>query len=132
MPIQDLGGIRQRIVHRLDEAAMRCPSSIAWDRFTFPQTDPEFCREEALCDHPGKTLDVRACMTGFQLMLQDDKGKYAHSGHALIFEGSRLVYKPQCNIGQWVPVQGTSAALMMSELCTANDLANMVPPPSVM
>ena len=73
-PMQNLEGIRQNIVRRLDEAAMRCPSSIAWDRFAFPQIDQEFWREEALCYHPGKMLNVRVHMMGFRLMLQDDKG----------------------------------------------------------
>ena len=60
-------------------------------------------------------------------MIQDDKGQYANSGHALIFEGSILVYDPQCDTAQWVPVQGMSAALMMTELRMSNDLGNMVP-----
>ena len=38
-----------------------------------------------------------------------------------------LVYDPQCDIAQWVPVWGASASLMMTELCMANDLSNMVP-----
>ena len=61
-------------------------------------------------------------MMGFRLMLQDDKGQYPNSGHILIFEGSMLVYDLQCDIVQWVPVWGTSAALTMMELCMANDL----------
>ena len=69
-------------------------------------------------------------MPGFRLMLQDDKGQYPHSSHALIFEGSMLVYDPQRDIEQWVPIWGTSATLTMSELCAANDLNNMVPSPS--
>ena len=117
MPVQNLEGIRQNIVRRLDEAAMRCPSNIVWDRFAFLQTDQEFWREEALCYCPGKMLDVGAHMTGFRLMLQDDKGEYTNSGHAIIFEGSMLVYDPQCDIAQWVPVWGASAALTMTELC---------------
>ena len=68
-------------------------------------------------------------MPGFRLMLQDDKGQYPHSGCALIFEGSMLVYDPQHDIAQWVPIWGTSATLTMMELCTANDLNNMVPSP---
>ena len=94
MPTQNLDGIRQNIVHRLDEAAMRCLSNIVWDKFTFPQTDQEFWREEVLCYHPGKTLDIGARMTGFRLMLQDDKVQYPNSSRALIFEGSMLVYDP--------------------------------------
>ena len=55
-------------------------------------------------------------MTGFRLMLQDDKGQYTNSGHAIIFEGSMLVYDAQRDIAQWVPVRGASAALTMTEL----------------
>ena len=69
-------------------------------------------------------------MLGFRLMLQDDKRQYPYSSHALIFEGSMLVYDPQWDIAQWVPIWGTSATLTMSELCAANDLNNMVPSPS--
>ena len=57
--------------------------------------DQECWREEALCYRPGKTLDVGMRMPGFRLMLQDDKGEYPHSGRALIFKGSMLVYDPQ-------------------------------------
>ena len=102
-------------------------SSIVWDKFVFPQMDQEFWREEALCYRPGKTLNVGVCMTGFRLMLQDDKGQYPNSGRALIFEGSMLVYDPQHDSAQWVPIWGTSATLTMTELRTANDLNNMVP-----
>ena len=72
-----------------------------------------------LCYHPRKVLDVIECahMTGFRLMLQDDKGQYTNSGHAIIFEGSMLVYDAQRDIAQWVPVRGASAALTMTELC---------------
>ena len=62
-------------------------------------------------------------------MLQDSKGQYPHSGHALIFEGSMLVYDPQWDFAQWVSVRGTLATLNMTELRMANDLHNMVPPP---
>ena len=40
-----------------------------------------------------------------------------------------LVYDPQHDIAQWVPVRGMSATLTMMELCMANDLNNMVPSP---
>ena len=105
-PVQNLDGMRQSIVHRLDETATRCTSSIVWDQFAFPQMDQEYWREEALCYRPGKMLDVGMCMPGFRLMFQDEKGQYPHSGHALIFEGSMLVYDPQRDIAQWVPIWG--------------------------
>ena len=95
MPVQNLDGIRRDIIFKLDEVAMQCTSPIAWDQFAFPQMDQECWREEALCYHPGKTLDVGMHMLGFRLMLQDDKGEYPHSGRTLIFKGSMLVYDPQ-------------------------------------
>ena len=128
-PVQNFEGIRQGIVCKLDEAVMRCTSSIVWDKFAFPQMDQEFWREEALCYHPGKMLNIGVHMTGFRLMLQDDKGQYPNSCHALIFEGSMLVYDPQHDIAQWVPVWGTPATLTMTELHVANNLNNMVPSP---
>ena len=104
MPVQNLGGVRQSIICKPDEAVMRYTSNIVWDQFAFPKMDDEYWREEALCYHPGKTLDIGACMLGFRLMPQDDKGEYPHSGHALIFEGSMLVYDPQWDIAQWIPI----------------------------
>ena len=76
--VQNLGGIRQNIVFKLDEIATRCTSPIAWDQFAFPQMDDECLREKALCYHPGKTLDVGTRMPGFRLMLEDNKGEYPH------------------------------------------------------
>ena len=69
MLMQNLDGIRWDIVYRLDEVATQSTSLIAWDPFAFPLTDDTCWREEALCYHPGKTLDVRAHMPGFKLML---------------------------------------------------------------
>ena len=68
-------------------------------------------------------------MPGFRLMLQDDKGQYPYSGRALIFEGSMLVYDPQWDIAQWVPIWGMLTTLTMMELRAANDLNNMVQSP---
>ena len=93
--VQNLDGIRQNIVLKLDKVATRCTSPIVWDQFAFPQTDDECWREEDLCYRSGKTLNIRMHMPGFRLMLQDDKGEYPHSGCAFIFEGSMLVYDPQ-------------------------------------
>ena len=55
-------------------------------------------------------------MPGFKIMLQDDNGEYPHMGRALIFEGSMLVYDPQRDLAQWVPVRGMSGTLTMPEL----------------
>ena len=69
-----------------------------------------------LCYHPRKMLNVGMRMTGFRLMLEDDKGEYTNAGHTIIFEGSMLVYDPQRDMTQWLPVWGVSAALTMTEL----------------
>ena len=79
MPVQNLEGVRQGIVHKLDEVAMQYTSDITWDQFAFPQMDQEYWREEALCYCPGKMLYIGVRMPGFRLMLQDDKGEYPHS-----------------------------------------------------
>ena len=130
IPVQDLRGVRQGIVRKLDEIATHDTSKIAWDQFAFPLTDQEGWGEEVLCYRPGKTLDVRTHMPGFRLMLQDDSEQYPHAGHTLIFEGSMLVYDPQWDIAHWVPIRGTSATLTMPELHAAYDLNNFVPSPS--
>ena len=56
--------------------------------------------------HPGKMLDVGRHMPGFRLTIQDDNEQYPHSSCALIFEGSMLVYDPQRDMAQWVPICG--------------------------
>ena len=85
---------------------MRTPSNIAWDRFAFPKTDKKHWREEVLCHLPRKVLDMGAWMPGFRVMLQNDDRHYSSVAHALKFEGSMLMYDPQRDIAQWVPVRG--------------------------
>ena len=58
VPVQNLDGVRQNIVHKLDESATRLTSNIVWDQFMFPQVDPDCWRQEMPCYHPGKILDV--------------------------------------------------------------------------
>ena len=48
MPLQNLDGIRQDIIYKLDEVAMRYTSIIAWDPFAFPQMDQNI-GEKKLC-----------------------------------------------------------------------------------
>ena len=100
-----------------------------WDRFAFPEMDQKYWREEVLCHHPGKVLDVGIWMLGFWFMLQDDDGCYSSLVHMLKFEGLMLMYDPQRDIAQWLPVRGLSASLTMMELSSANDLSNMFPSP---
>ena len=129
MPVQNVRGIKEDIVCRLDEVVRRHPSTTVWDRFVFPQTDQKYWWEEILSHYPGKVLNIGARMPGFRLMLQNEDGHYRSSAHTLKFEGSMFIYDPQKDIAQWVPVWGVSASLTMVELRSANDLHNMIPSP---
>ena len=129
IPMQNLEGIRQNIVRKLDEVATRCPSPIAWDPFAFPLLMIHGWREEALCTGPERHLTSERVCPDSKSCSRDDKGEYPYSGCALIFEGSMLVYNPQRDIAQWVPVRGMSGTLTMPELRVAHDLNNMVPLP---
>ena len=104
MPVQNFKGIRDAIVHRLDEVVMQCPSTTTWDRFAFPLADQNCWQEEVLCHYLGKVLDVGTHMPGFRLMLQNKDGHYTSMAHTLKFEGSMFIYDPQQDITQWVPV----------------------------
>ena len=68
-------------------------------------------------------------MPGFKIMLQNEEGLYSNSTHALKFEGDILIYNPQKDSAQWVPMWGMSMSLTSSELRSANDLNNMNPHP---
>ena len=126
---QDLEGIMEVIVCRLDEVAMHHPSTTAWDRFAFPQTNQKYWQEEVLSHYAGKVLNISVHMPGFQLMLQNEDRWYGNATHALKFEGSMFIYDPQRDISQWVLVWGVSISLTMVELRSANDHNNMNPSP---
>ena len=128
-PVQNLEGKRENIVCRLDEVATQCLSDIAWDKFAFPQTDQEFWCKEVLCYHPGKMLDVRAHKMGFRLMLQDNEGQYTNSAHALKIWSVNVCLLPAAWYHPMGTFVGACASLTMMELCTANDMNNMVPSP---
>ena len=66
-------------------------------------------------------------MLGIKLMMQNEEGRYRNATHALKYEVHMLIYDPQKDISQWVPVRGVSALLTSPELRLANDLNNMNP-----
>ena len=123
-PVQDLTGIKEHIVKRL-EVMIHTPSNTTWDRFAFPKTDQKYWREEVLCHHPGKVLDVGTWILGFRVMLQNYNVRYSSMAHVLKIEGSMLIYDLQRDIAQWVPVRGGVSFLTMMKLRSANDLNNM-------
>ena len=92
--------------------------------------DQKYWREEVLCHHPRKVLDVSAhACQGFRVKLQNDNRCYSSVAHTLKFEGSMFMYDLQRDIAQWVPVRGVLASLTMVEFRSANDLNNMFPSP---
>ena len=103
------------------------PLTTAWDRFAFPQNEEKHWKEEILSHYLGKVVDVRAHMPGIKLMMQNEEGSYGNTAHTLKYEGHMLIYNPQKDVSQWVPVRGVSASLTSSELQLANDLNNMNP-----
>ena len=128
-PQQDLNGIQEVIVHWLDEVATHCLLTTVWDRFTFPQTEEKYWKEEVLSHYLRKILDVGARMPGFKIMMQDKEGLYGKTTYALKFEGHMLIYNLQKDFAQLVPVRGVSTLLTSFELRLANDLNNMNPHP---
>ena len=103
------------------------PSITAWDHFTFPQTEEKHWTEEVLSHYPGKVVDVRARIPEIKLMMQNEERCYGNITCTLKYEGHMLIYNPQKDISQWVPVRDVSTSLMSLELRLANDLNNMNP-----
>ena len=114
-PQQDMNGVQEVIAHRLDEVATHHPSTMVWDRLTFPWTEEKYWKKKVLLHSPGKILDVGAHMPGFKIMMQNEEGLYGYAAHALKFEGHMLIYDPQKDSTQWVPMQGVSTSLTLSE-----------------
>ena len=59
-PQQDLGGVQETIVRRLDEVATHCPSITTWDGFAFPQNEEKHWKEEVLSHYLGKVVNIGA------------------------------------------------------------------------
>ena len=121
--------IREVIVWRLDEVVTHRPSTTVCNRFVFPQNEEKHWKEEVLSHYPGKVLDVGAHMPEFKLMMQNEEGHCGNAACTLKYKGHMLIYSPQKDISQWVPVRGVSTSLTLSELRSANDLNNMNPYP---
>ena len=103
------------------------PSITAWDHFTFPQSEEKHWKEEVLSHYLGKVVNVRACMPGIKLIMQNEEGQYGNTTCTLMYEGHMLIYYLQKDVSEWVPMRGISASLTSSELRSADDLNNMNP-----
>ena len=105
------------------------PSTTVWDTFAFPQNEEKHWKEEVLSYYPGIVVDVGAHMLGIKVMMQNEEGHYGNAACALKYEGHMVIYDPQKDVSQWVPVRGVSTLLTSSELRSTNDLNNMNPYP---
>ena len=111
IPRQPMNIVWARITHCLDKAAMRSPSTIAWDMFTWPESNKNFWREDCLPYSPGSMVDLSTRMPGVHLKLHDHEGKYQGVARVLKYEGHMLVYDPQTNGVGWVAMKGVPSSL---------------------
>ena len=114
-PQQDLWGVCQTIVKRLDEVVTCHPSITVWNHFAFPQTEEKHWKEEVLSHYLGKVVDDGAHMLGIKLMMQNEEGQYGNAACTLKYEGYMLIYDLQKDVSQWVPVRGISTSLTSLE-----------------
>ena len=73
---QPMDEVRARITHCLDQVATRSPSNIAWDIFTWPDSNKNYWKEDCLPYSPGSTVDLSPRMLGIRLVLRDGVGNY--------------------------------------------------------
>ena len=97
--MQRLEGIRQDIVCKLNEVATRCPSPIAWDPFAFPLLLIRAGEKKLYVSGPERHLTSEHVCPVLRSCSKTTKG-IPHTGRALIFEGSMLVYDPPRDLVQ--------------------------------
>ena len=100
-----------RITHCLDKVATQSPSTIAWDMFTWPESNKSFWKEDCLSYSPGSMVDLSTQMPGVHLKLHDREGNYQGVARVLKYEGHMLVYDSQTNGVGWVAMKGVPSSL---------------------
>ena len=131
MPVQNLEGKRESIVHRLDEVATCdvCQTLHGINSHSHRLTK-SFDMKRCYATTQEKCLTSGSHMPGFHLMLQDDEGQYTNSANMLSNLKGRCLFMTHSAILPNRYLCGeASASLTMMELHTANDLSNMVPLP---
>ena len=88
IPRQPMNPLRARITHCLDKAAMRSPSAVAWDMFTWPESNRSFWKEDCLPYSLGSTVDLSTQMPGVHLNLHDREGNHQGVARVLRYEGT--------------------------------------------
>ena len=110
---------------------MQTPSNIAWDMFTWPDSNKNKWKEDCLPYSSRTTVDLSSRMPGIRLVLHDDEGRYQGVARVLRFVGHMLVYDPQTNGARWIVMRGVPFSLKEVESPSASNLQNFCPCPSV-
>ena len=131
VPRQPMNLLQARITHCLDNVAMRSPSTVAWDMFTWPESNKSLWKEDCLPYSPGSMVDLSTQMPGVHLKLHDWEGNYQGVARVLKYEGHMLIYDPQTNGAGWVVMKGIPSSLTEVEVCSAGDLGNFYPAPCI-
>ena len=118
------------VICYLDELAVHIPTLEAWDQMVWPTMVAIPCRltEAELYGYcQGQAVDLGPVMPAAQFRVTEEGGTYLCTVRALVFEGSILVYNPELNEAEWVPVHGLANDLSWAKERSAVALANYVP-----
>ena len=68
--------IRALITQHLDDDTAHTPSYMAWDMFTWPDSNKNMWKEDCLPYSMGTTVDLDSRMPEIRLALHDEEGRY--------------------------------------------------------
>ena len=113
----------------LDELAVCCPTSEAWDKLVWPPMAatprvPTEAKSYGYCQ--GQAVDLGPMMPAAQFWVSNKLGTYLCTARALVFEGSILMYNPAIKV-EWIPVRGLANDLSWGEKRSTVALANYIP-----
>ena len=131
IPRQPTNKIRALITQCLDEDATCTPSYMAWDMFTWPDSNKNMWKEDCLPYSMGTMVDLSSRMPRIRLALHDEEGRYRGLVRVLRFVGHMLVYDPQTNGVGWIVMRANPSSLTEVKSQSASDLGNFCPCPSV-
>ena len=128
IPRQPMNPLQARITHCLDKAAMRSPSTVAWDMFGWPESNRSIWKEDCLPYSPGSMVDLSTRMPGVRLKLHDQEGNYQGVARVLKYEGHMLIYDPQTNGAGWIAMKGVPSSLTEVEARSVEDWETSILP----
>ena len=118
------------VITFLDDMAVRVPMLNAWDQFVWLPSAAILWTATQVGQygyHCRNAVNLGMVMPAMEFRVTDEEGAYLCMVHALIFEGSVLVYNPTRDEAEWVPTRGVANDLSWVEERMAVALANFVP-----